>query len=274
LETTFNKKKNLAGFCLEVMGEEEVQAGLSLLRKLSAKEKEKWQKGNPVLFLVRPKINEKILHQRFIKITLSCLKWQPGPNFLPEHFLSVLEGLSANEINELITTMIPGYVSENMTDPWVLKLGLTIGMLKFLSVHTLRPSLRECSLEIAQQWHLDEWQRGYCPICGGWPTMAKFFNENGARKLYCPFCETEWRYQRIGCPICQNQNSFFLSLAGIKGYEQYRIYVCDHCKSYLKTVDERQTGTIDLFCADIATREIDELVIKEGYRLSFGRSAN
>ena len=88
--------------------------------------------------------------------------------------------------------------------------------------------------------HLDDtlWQRPYCPICGGRPDLALLHRETGARYLVCARCQSQWLYRRVGCPFCGREEGLYYASSD----EVYRLYVCDTCHRYLKTVDLRQTG--------------------------------
>jgi len=84
---------------------------------------------------------------------------------------------------------------------------------------------------------LDSWHRGYCPICAGMPAFAALTSESGPRTLLCPRCHGEWSYGRIGCPFCKSTDSqtYYSGEGG-----RYRLYVCEVCHRYLKTVDARE----------------------------------
>jgi len=84
---------------------------------------------------------------------------------------------------------------------------------------------------------LNLWYREYCPICGGRPAFAALTSESGPRTLLCPRCYGEWGYSRIGCPFCKSTDSqtYYPSDEGT-----YRLYVCEVCNRYLKTVDVRE----------------------------------
>ena len=86
----------------------------------------------------------------------------------------------------------------------------------------------------------ENWRRGYCLICGGAPDFAVLDKERGARWLICSRCDAEWLFQRMECPYCnskdQNDLAYFTDDEG-----RYRLYVCDNCKQYIKTIDLRLT---------------------------------
>ncbi len=107
---------------------------------------------------------------------------------------------------------------------------------------------------------LNLWYRETCPVCGGRPAFAALTSESGPRTLLCPRCHGEWHYGRIGCPFCKSTDSqtYYPSEEG-----RYRLYVCEVCHRYLKTVDVRERKTdwsLPVECLvtvsmDIAARE-------------------
>jgi len=114
--------------------------------------------------------------------------------------------------------------------------------------------------------HIDQsvWQRNYCPICGGKPSFAALDKETGARSLLCSRCSSVWRYNRIGCPFCENidEQIYYLSEDG-----RYRLYVCDECKRYIKTIDLRMAGDeVCLPVENIITIAMDIAAQEKGYR--------
>ena len=49
--------------------------------------------------------------------------------------------------------------------------------------------------------------------------------------------------------------------------EKYRVYFCEKCHGYIKTVDEGKTGDgpLNLLWEDINTVQLDILAMREGY---------
>lgn len=110
----------------------------------------------------------------------------------------------------------------------------------FLIAHTLHPfmvrlahTIKDCGVEP------ERWIEPYCPICGGSADMASLSKENGARTLLCSQCDCEWPYQRIGCPYCRIQNSEAIQYYA-DDHSPYRLYLCNSCRKYLKTIDRRE----------------------------------
>ena len=105
---------------------------------------------------------------------------------------------------------------------------------------TLKPFLsgyRKVLLPLVEQ---EEWRRGYCPVCGGSPDFSILDKERGSRWLICSRCDAQWVFQRLKCPYCgtedQTKLAYFTNDDGL-----YRLYVCEQCKHYIKTLDLRHT---------------------------------
>lgn len=117
-------------------------------------------------------------------------------------------------------------------------------ILSLLAYNSLKPSLMHCAQQLSS--YLDEntaWEKGYCPICGSTPGFAMFENE-GKRFLWCGFCWHRWSAQRIYCPFCDNKDSKTLHYFYSDQEKDYRIDVCDGCKTYIKAVDTRKADRI------------------------------
>jgi FdhE protein len=110
------------------------------------------------------------------------------------------------------------------------------------------------------------WTEGYCPICGKEPKIGEIREEEGRRFLFCTQCGFEWRFRRIKCPFCGNEEQQTLAYFTIEGEEKYRVDVCNECKRYIKIVDFRESEEeANLDVEDIATLHLDMLANEEGY---------
>jgi len=110
------------------------------------------------------------------------------------------------------------------------------------------------------------WTEGYCPICGKEPKIGEIREEEGRRFLFCTQCGFEWRFRRIKCPFCGNEEQQTLAYFSIEGEEKYRVDVCHECKRYIKIVDFRESKEeANLDVEDIATLHLDMLANEEGY---------
>jgi len=254
-------KKSLAHFHLEIMDAGERFTSLDWPLQLTPKQVKQRHKGEPILTFASPLIGPEIFFERFLEVARACLKWQPEPQAIAESLIKRVQNLSKSARLEILKSAIQGVQRTRGAEI----LGLSIETFDFLIKVTLKPFFTLFSKSTISHFKPADWFHGYCPVCGENPVMAKLDGESGQRKLYCGLCETEWHYYRIGCPFCGNQDPNHLSFFAAGDVEQYRVYLCDQCRSYLKTVDERKCGEVDLFCEDIATVDLDRLALEEGY---------
>ncbi len=130
------------------------------------------------------------------------------------------------------------------TRPDVLKFALAqiSGPFMEIQAQSLSPLIED------HQWHY-----GYCPVCGSYAAVAGLAGEGGKRWLQCPACAHEWRFSRHTCPRCSNKDHdsleyFFDQNSPVRAAE--RVNVCKKCKTYLLTIDLRQS--IDPVNMDVA----------------------
>ena len=113
------------------------------------------------------------------------------------------------------------------------------------------------------------WFKPLCPLCGNAPAMARLEKEVGQKFLWCSTCNTQWTFTRIQCPFCLNKNQDQLRYFYDEKNKFYRVYVCDNCMRYLKTIDERENNhqaDILMTTEDMASHFLDELAAKEGFK--------
>jgi FdhE protein len=130
----------------------------------------------------------------------------------------------------------------------------------------LMPYLEWAAEQVMALVDQDRWKRGHCPVCGGAPDLAALDAESGARRLVCSRCSSQWRYRRLGCPFCDTTDHtklvYYPSEDGV-----YRLYVCQECRRYLKTIDLRETARDVLLPVErVTTVAMDVAARREGYR--------
>ncbi|HYA13062.1 MAG TPA: formate dehydrogenase accessory protein FdhE [Syntrophales bacterium] len=131
---------------------------------------------------------------------------------------------------------------------------------------SLRPALEKVAEKYGEKITETGWAEGYCPICGKEPKIGEIREEEGRRFLFCTQCGFEWRFRRIKCPFCGNEEQQTLAYFTIEGEEKYRVDVCHECKRYIKIVDFRESKEeANLDVEDIATLHLDMLANEEGY---------
>lgn len=118
---------------------------------------------------------------------------------------------------------------------------LDLALLAFVFNHALHPFLRAYAQVLAPFIDLGIWYRARCPVCNGEADFAALALETGARTLLCARCDFEWPFWRGTCPFCEcddpDQQKYFLSDDAV-----YRLYICEKCGRYLKTIDLRQVA--------------------------------
>ncbi len=129
----------------------------------------------------------------------------------------------------------------------------------------LKPYLIWAAEQITPYLDPGLWKRGVCPVCGGSPDLAFLGEEAGARRLVCSRCNSQWRYRRVGCPFCDNDDHTQIVYYPSED-EVYRLYVCYACQRYLKTVDLRQTDRRPADVERVTTVAMDVAAQEQGYR--------
>lgn len=147
------------------------------------------------------------------------------------------------------------------------RLGVREDLLFFLAGNTIKPNLEAYADELKGNVDQEAWWKGYCPICGSPPFIAKFLEE-GERFLVCSSCSFEWRFKRLTCPFCENEDhkalKYFYSEKEGKGT---RVDVCDKCGRYIKGVDVQALGGEFIpIVEDLGSLYLDVIAQKEGYQ--------
>ncbi len=217
-----------------------------------------FRNGIPLLSLCPPLIKDDDFFEVLKKVGEIIQEHYPH---LTKEYQQIYAALPTDKINrELFVAKVftPG---ENLLN--CLPEDISPETFGFLLRHAAKPFMRKLGEITAGLYNFEEWLRGTCPLCGGRPSLSLLEKEKGRRYLYCGLCEIKWRFQRLGCPYCQKEESQFFV---IEGEEKYRVYYCENCRGYLKTIDERKAaGEINLFWEDIRTVYLDMLALREGY---------
>ena len=157
------------------------------------------------------------------------------------------------------------------------KAGIDAEVLKFAGEMCLSPVLR-AMVDACVKAHGNKnpwdagnrWQQGYCPVCGAFATIAwlarpsqednPFLQAGGGRRhLHCGACGADWLFKRIACPSCGSEDkgsSNIFKQSGISFGE--RIDWCDKCKTYLPTIDFRESEhVLDLDALALGMMHLD-----------------
>ncbi len=184
----------------------------------------------------------------------------------PEHARRIIRALRSREIDprELLRRLFAEdgeYLSSICR-----KLALGEDLLLFLAASSLKPFLEAYARDLKDHVNQEEWWRGYCPICGSLPFIAEI-QEEGERFLVCSLCGFEWRFPRVKCPFCENEDHKRLRYFYTEGGgTATRVEVCERCRRYIKAVNTGKLGgeTVPLV-EDMGTLYLDLVAQKEGY---------
>jgi FdhE protein len=157
----------------------------------------------------------------------------------------------------LAEVIIAGRITEIVGAAEKLKVepGLVLSLLRF----ALYPLFTALAVELAPLRAGIEWERGYCPTCGGAPLLGEFRGLSQSRILRCGWCADGWEVPRLWCPFCGNRDHERLRFQHMEGEEtRYRAAICDSCNGYVKMVTTLTAlPPLPLLVADAATLHLD-----------------
>lgn len=110
------------------------------------------------------------------------------------------------------------------------------------------------------------WDRGYCPVCGGAPMIAKIREGQSARILHCAQCCHEWSFSRVICPSCGNTEQKTMTYFFVTDKSQESTFVCEQCRHYLITAD--RVSDLLAFDAEVCALSLvhlDVMMQEKGY---------
>ncbi len=128
------------------------------------------------------------------------------------------------------------------------------------------PLLRSCGRQLESRIS-PSWQRGYCPVCAAWPTLAERRGLDRSRRLRCGRCSTEWEVPWLFCIYCGERNHERLGALEAEGQgELLKVETCASCKGYLKSIATLQGfPAFELLLQDLETVEFDLIALDRGF---------
>jgi len=137
-----------------------------------------------------------------------------------------------------------------------------LAMLLFLLSRPYFSLLREARPRDGQAW-----EQGRCPVCSGQPALLSNGPDNPTQ-LHCSYCGTTGTPVSVGCPVCLKDDDQKRSRLTFDGEEGFLITTCDHCRSYVKTVDAAVLRHATPDVADLMSLPLDLVVQEKGYARS------
>ncbi|MGB7061022.1 MAG: formate dehydrogenase accessory protein FdhE [Candidatus Zixiibacteriota bacterium] len=153
------------------------------------------------------------------------------------------------------------------------RLGVEADLVSFVGLNLSQAVAELFAEKVRHKVDQETWLKGDCPVCGSHPAIERLMRDDGKRMLRCSLCGTEWYFKRIMCPFCGNEDHdslryFFVEEDSATEKNAFRVDVCDKCKIYIKTLDERklpETEKPDLYLENLNTIYLDILAQKDGY---------
>lgn len=144
--------------------------------------------------------------------------------------------------------------------------GIQKDIVFFLFQIVLSPFYQKYAEKLRPNINYSLWLNNPCPVCGHKPLAAKLRQEEGLRLLQCSLCQTQWWFLRLKCAFCGNTDHEKLQYLYVGEDRGRRVDVCDSCKKYIKTFDERVIGReVIPHIEEIASVRLDFIAKKEGY---------
>jgi formate dehydrogenase maturation protein FdhE len=109
-----------------------------------------------------------------------------------------------------------------------------------------------------------------CPFCGGLPQVSSLritepSSESGNRDLICAVCTTTWRFRRVACAFCNEEQPTKLGYFHTPEYDHVRIESCDTCNRYIKGIDLTRLGFAVPLVDELAAAALDVWARERGF---------
>jgi FdhE protein len=149
---------------------------------------------------------------------------------------------------------------------WENNLQISPSNASFLLSLIARVLLERQAKEITDALGEFSWEKGYCPVCGEFPSIALIEEEGGKRFLHCSACGQDWRFTRVVCPFCEKEAQQEMDYFYVENKTQESAFVCDKCKKYLVTL--YRAGRLharDMDISAISLVHLDMIMQEKGY---------
>jgi len=146
-------------------------------------------------------------------------------------------------------------------------LNLNADLVWTLAQNAFKPALRVWCRQLA---HLAEgipWQKGSCYVCGAAATLAELQGNNLVKHLRCSQCGADWRFPRLQCVHCGNEDHLTLKHLYTESHlKTMRVEVCDKCHGYLKVITSFAPASAEMLTVeDLATLHLNSIAKARGY---------
>lgn len=174
--------------------------------------------------------------------------------------------LSLDQVDPLSLILVGIERDGDTMDMLSQKLAVPIDTVAIVAQLTALPLLLNAARTLSRE-AAASWQRGYCPVCGAWPSMAELRGIQRERRLRCGCCGSDWMLPVLRCAFCDEADHKTLGyLSSEHGDPQVRVETCNTCRGYLKTVTTLRTLPFTALAEkDLTTVAFDIAARDRGY---------
>jgi FdhE protein len=226
-------------------------------------DKAKLKAGVPVSRQINLFLPDDSLKEIALSIASSVKEGMPQ---LAENMELISDLIRIGKINSVDFFQAPPEEENKTADSWAKDLKISPSNASFLISLVSRVVLEQRAKEITAKLGELDWDKGYCPICGSFPSIGLIEEEGGKRFLHCSSCGYDWRFTRVICPYCENEASKGMDYFYVENKTQEAAFVCDKCKKYLVTL--YRAGRLfarDMDISAISLVHLDMIMQGKGY---------
>lgn len=122
----------------------------------------------------------------------------------------------------------------------------------------------------------DLWRKAHCPVCGSDPDLSTLeshpdpseflVSKSGELWNHCPVCAHHWRFVRMTCAGCGNQDHKHMTRFFLPDAPRELIYACENCRQYLPCLNlVERSDKVDLDLAALGLVHLDAVAQSKGY---------
>ena len=229
----------------------------------SAIDKEKLKAGVPVIRQINLLGADEDLKQVALEMAVAVKEGMPA---LAEGLDRFCDLIRNGKISPADYFNVSDSGESKTAEGWLKDLKVAPSNASFLMNLVSRVILEQRAGEITKTLGSFSWEKGYCPICGDFPSIALIEEEGGKRFLHCSSCGYDWRFTRVICPYCEHEGQQGMDYYYIENKTQESAFTCDKCKKYLVTL--YRAGHLlarDMDISAIALMHLDMVMQDKGY---------
>ena len=163
-------------------------------------DKEKLKAGVPVIRQIQILSSDEDLKPMTLSLAKAVTEGLPG---LTKDMERLCDLIQAGKMNPADYFRVAPEAQGSAVDGWQKNLDVSSSNASFLLSLVARVVLEQRAKEATTALGDFGWDKGYCPICGDYPSIALIEEQGGKRFLHCSSCGQDWRFTRVVCPYCE-----------------------------------------------------------------------